>query len=204
VRYASDVAASKSVPFAELPIHAFANQEAFRRWLAKNHDKVPAIAIRIAKKGTGVASIDYKQALDVALCYGWIDGQAKSEGEETYLQRFGKRKPNSLWSKVNREHVARLVASGEMQAPGLAEVERAKADGRWDAAYTSPSKASVPDDLAAALAKKPRAKKFFDALDKQNRYAILHRLETAKKPETRAKRITTFVDMLTRGEKLHP
>jgi len=191
-------------PFSALPIHAFATPKAFETWLAKNHDKVEAIALRIGKKGSGIASVDYKGALDVALCYGWIDGQAKSEGETTYLQRFGKRAPRSLWSKMNREHVARLIADGRMRAPGLAEVERAKTDGRWDAAYSSPRAAAVPDDLAFALAKKPRAKAFFAKLDAQNRYAILHRLETAKRAETRGRRIATFVEMLARGEKLHP
>ncbi|MDQ3033833.1 MAG: YdeI/OmpD-associated family protein [Myxococcota bacterium] len=192
------------IPFAALPIHAFESPRAFEAWLAEHHDGVPAIAIRLAKKGSGIASITYAEALEVALCHGWIDGQSKSEGEATYLQRFGKRKSKSLWSKINREHVARLIADGRMRAPGLDEVERAKADGRWDAAYSSPAAAQVPDDLAAALAKKPKARAFFDALDAQNRYAILHRLETAKKPETRARRIATFVEKLARGEKLHP
>jgi uncharacterized protein YdeI (YjbR/CyaY-like superfamily) len=191
-------------PFADLPIHSFATPKAFETWLAKNHDKVPAIAIRMGKKGSGIPSIDYKQALDVALCYGWIDGQSKSEGEETFLQRFGKRAPRSLWSKVNREHIARLIAEGRMRPPGLAEVERAKSDGRWDAAYSSVSKAEVPPDLAAALAKNKRASAFFANLDRTNRYAILHRVETAKRPETRASRVATFVDMLARGETLHP
>lgn len=191
-------------PFAELPIHAFKTPRSFETWLAKNHDKVPAIALRMGKKGSGIASINYKQALDVALCYGWIDGQAKSEGDATYLQRFGKRAARSLWSKINREHVARLVAEGRMQPPGLEEVERAKRDGRWDAAYSSPSVAAVPPELEAALAKNKRARTFFAKLDRTNRYAILHRIETAKRADTRARRVEQFVEMLSRGDLLHP
>ncbi len=200
----STVAAAKTTPFADLPIHAFATPLAFEKWLAKNHDKVPAIAVRFAKKDSGIKSLNYKQALDVALCFGWIDGQAKSEGAATYLQRFGKRKSRSLWSKMNCTHVERLIAEGKMQPAGLAEIERARADGRWDAAYSSPKRATIPDDLAEALEGQPRAKAFFETLTGQNRYSILHRIETAKQAETRARRIETFVAMLTRGEKLHP
>ena len=200
----STVAAAKTTPFADLPIHAFATPLAFGKWLAKNHDKVPAIAVRFAKKDSGIKSLNYKQALDVALCFGWIDGQAKSEGAATYLQRFGKRKSRSLWSTMNCTHVERLIAEGKMQPAGLAEIERARADGRWDAAYSSPKRATIPDDLAEALEGQPRAKAFFETLTGQNRYSILHRIETAKQAETRARRIETFVAMLTRGEKLHP
>lgn len=187
-----------SIAFEALPIHAFATPAHFERWLAKHHAAVPAIRIRIAKKGSGIPSVTYAEALDVALAWGWIDGQSKSESDTSYLQRFGKRKPRSLWSKVNREHVARLSAAGRMQAPGLAEVERAKADGRWDAAYSSPKNAAVPDDLAVALARAKGAKAAFDGLAKSARYAILHGLETAKKPETRARRIEAAVATLTR------
>lgn len=195
--------AEKGIPFAALPIHAFETASAFEAWLEAHHEAVPAIALRIGKKGSGIRSVNYAEALDVALCFGWIDGQSKSEGAETYLQRFGKRKRKSLWSKVNRGHVARLIAEGRMRAAGLAEVERAKADGRWDAAYSSPKAVQVPPDLEAALSKVEGAEAAFVALDAQNRYAILHRLETAKKPETRARRITRFVEMLARGETLH-
>jgi uncharacterized protein YdeI (YjbR/CyaY-like superfamily) len=198
------VAAAKTIPFSELPVHAFATARAFEAWLTKNHEKVPAIALRIGKKDSGIPSLNYKEALEVALCFGWIDGQAKSEGEATYLQRYGKRKPRSLWSKVNCGHVERLIAEGKMRAPGLAEIERAKADGRWDAAYSSVRNSTVPPDLEEAFAKKPRARAFFAKLDGQNRYAVLHRIETAKKAETRARRIATFVEMLARGERLHP
>ena len=198
--------AERGIPFSELPIHAFATPVAFEAWLAEHHAAVPAIAIRLAKKGSGIASVTYAEALDVALCFGWIDGQSKSEGRETYLQRFGKRKARSLWSKINREHVARLVEAGRMRAPGQAEVDRAKADGRWEAAYSSPRNASVPADLAAALAKRRGAKRRFEALDAQGRYAILHRLETAKRPDTRARRIASLIaslmEQLGRGEKM--
>lgn len=188
---------------AELPVHAFETPATFLSWLAKNHAKTPAILLRIGKKGSGIVSVTYKEALEVALCFGWIDGQAKSEGDATYVQWFGKRKPKSLWSKINCARAEQLIAEGKMKAPGLEEVERAKADGRWDAAYASSSAAVVPDDLEAALAKKPRARAFFAKLDKQNRYAILHRIQIAKKAETRARRIATFVEMLLRGEKIH-
>lgn len=188
----------------DLPIQAFATPQAFATWLAKNHDEVEAIRLRIAKKGSGIASVTYAEALEVALCWGWIDGQSKSENEATYFQRFGRRKPKSLWSKVNVANAERLAAEGKMQPPGLAEVERAKADGRWHAAYDPPSKAEVPADLAAALAKDRRASAFFAKLDKQNRYAVLHRVATTKTAATRAKRIAAFVEMLAKGEKIYP
>ena len=153
---------------------------------------------------SGIPSINYAQALEIALCYGWIDGQANSIDEEWYSQRFTPRRARSIWSKRNRDIVARLIREGRMQSAGQAEIDRAKADGRWDAAYDSPANSTVPPDLAAALRKSPKAKRFFEALDGQNRYAILYRLATAKKPETRAKRLATFVEMLRQGHKLHP
>jgi len=157
----------------------------------------------MARKSSGIRSINYAEALDIALCYGWIDGQAKSMDEQWFCQRFTPRRLRSLWSKRNRDIVARLIEEGRMQPAGQAEIDRAKSDGRWDAAYDSPANAKVPDDLAAALENSPQAKKFFQSLDGQNRYAILHRLMTAKKPETRAKRLATFVDMLREGRKLY-
>jgi len=187
-----------------LPIHAFATPRAFETWLEKNHDKVLAIRLRIAKKGSGIPSVTYAQALDVALCFGWIDGQSKSENEATFFQRFGKRKPKSLWSKVNQAHCARLTEEGKMRPPGLAEIEAAKRDGRWDAAYEPPSRATVPDDLSAAFAKNKKAAAFFATLDKQNRYAVLHRIATVKTPVGRAKRIEAFVAMLAANEKIYP
>ncbi len=187
-----------------LPIHAFATPKAFETWLAKNHDEVPAIRLRIAKKGSGIRSVTYAEALDVALCFGWIDGQSKSENAQTYVQRFGKRRPKSLWSKVNQAHCARLVEEGRMRPPGLAEIEAAKQDGRWAAAYDPPSRATVPDDLATALAANAKAAAFFATLDKLNRYAVLHRIATVKTPAGRAKRIAAFVAMLEKKEKIYP
>ncbi len=200
---ATPKAATKKAPAPELPIVAFASRKAFWTWLSKNH-ATRGVWIRLAKKGSGVASISYAEAVDVALAWGWIDGQSKGESETTYLQRFTPRAARSPWSKINREKALAMIAAGEMQAPGLAEVERAKDDGRWDVAYDPPSRAKVPDDLAAALAAIPRAASFFAKLDAQNRYAVLHRIQTAVKPETRAARIARFVEMLAKGEKLHP
>ena len=182
----------------------FATQRSFEQWLAKNHAKAPGIRIHIAKKGSGIRSINYAEALEVALCYGWIDGQSKSIDEEWYWQRFTPRRARSVWSKRNREIVARLIEEGRMQAAGHAEIDRAKADGRWDAAYDSPANAKIPSDLEAALRQLPGAKEFFESLDSRNRYAILHRLMTAKKPETRAKRLATFVEMLKGRRTIYP
>lgn len=186
------------------PVELFAKPADFERWLRKNHAQASCIWVKYAKKKSGIPSIDWNEAVDVALCYGWIDGQAKSVDETYALQRFTPRGPRSKWSKLNRERVERLIKAGRMQPAGLAEVERAKADGRWDAAYDSPSNAKVPDDLAQALAKSAKAKKFFESLSASNRYSILYRLQEAKKPETRARRLAQFLEMLKRGEKLHP
>lgn len=191
-------------PKPDDPLEFFAGPADFERWLRKHHAKESCIWVKYAKKKSGISSIDWDQAVDVALCYGWIDGQSKSVDETYAIQRFTPRGRRSRWSKLNRERVARLAKAGRMQAAGLAEVERAKADGRWDAAYDSPATAEVPDDLAKALAKSEKAKAFFDSLSASNRYAILHRLQAAKKPETRARRLATFVQMLKRGEKLYP
>jgi uncharacterized protein YdeI (YjbR/CyaY-like superfamily) len=188
----------------ELPVLEFADAAAFRKWLEAQHAKAPGLWIKFAKKGSGMASITHAEAVDAALRWGWIDGQGKSHDAQYWLTKFTPRRARSVWSKINRERALALIASGEMQPAGLAEVERAKTDGRWDAAYDSPKNAAVPEDLARALAQKPRAAKFFATLDSANRYAILWRLQTAKRPETRAKRITDFVAMLARGEKLHP
>jgi uncharacterized protein YdeI (YjbR/CyaY-like superfamily) len=188
----------------DYPLKSFATSRAFETWLSRQHAKADGIRIKIAKKASGIRSIDYAQALEVALCYGWIDGQSKSIDETWYWQRFTPRRARSSWSKRNREIVARLVAEGRMQPAGQAEIDRAKSDGRWEAAYDSPANAKVPEDLALALKKLPKAARFFASLDAQNRYAILHRLMTAKKPETRAKRLASFVEMLREGRKLHP
>lgn len=186
------------------PVEPFASPAAFEAWLEKHHAKATVVWIKMAKKASGIPSITWTEAVDVALCYGWIDGQSKSLGETWAIQRFTPRGKRSKWSKRNRERVARLTREGKMQAAGRSEVERAKADGRWDAAYDSPKTATVPKDLAQALAKSKKAAAFFAKLSAANRYAILHRVHDAKKPETRARRIAQFVEMLKKGETLYP
>jgi uncharacterized protein YdeI (YjbR/CyaY-like superfamily) len=188
----------------DLPVLAFATADEFERWLEREHESSAGVWLRFPKKGTAVPSLTYEEAVLVALCFGWIDGQARSLDETAWLQRYTPRRRRSVWSQINTQRVARLVEEGRMRPAGLAEVERAKADGRWDAAYAPPSTATVPPDLEAALAASPAAAEAFAGLDGQNRYAILHRLATAKKPETRARRIETFVAMLENGELLHP
>jgi uncharacterized protein YdeI (YjbR/CyaY-like superfamily) len=187
----------------EQPILVFRQKSAWAAWLDKNHGTSSGVWLRLAKKASGLRSVSYEEALAVALCYGWIDGQGKSDGEEHWLQKFTPRAKRSIWSKRNREKALALIESGEMQPPGLAEVEHAKKDGRWDAAYDSPSRITVPDDLQSALSKNGRAKSFFETLDRRNRYAILFRIHAAKKVEARAKRIQKFVAMLARHEKLY-
>jgi len=182
----------------------FASSAEFERWLAKHHRKAAVVWIKYAKKGSGEPSITMTEAVDVALCYGWIDGQSKSLGERYYLQRFTPRRAASIWSKINRGRVERLIQDGRMRPAGLAEVERAKADGRWDAAYDSPKTAAVPDDLLRALEGRPTAKAAFAKLTGMNRYSILHRLQTAKQPQTRARQIEGFVTMLEASEVPHP
>lgn len=188
----------------ELPTHSFETPRAFASWLAKNHAASRGLWIKFAKAASGLPSIKYAEALQVALCWGWIDGQSQSIDKTWYLQKFTPRAARSLWSKINCARATSLIEAGKMKPAGLAEVERAKQDGRWARAYDSPSRATVPDDLAAALAKNKRASAFFGGLDSPNRYAILHRVQTAKKLETRARRITEFVKMLARREKIHP
>ncbi len=179
--------------------------DAWRAWLAEHVHEQTGVWLVLAKKGTTTpTSLTYAQALQEALCQGWIDGQAKSIDDATYRQRFTPRRARSLWSKRNVGYVADLIAAGRMQPNGHAEIERAKADGRWDAAYAGPASIEVPDDLAAALAAEPGAKALFDSLDAQNRYAVLFRVTTAAKPETRARRIEQNVAMLARGETAYP
>ena len=160
--------------------------------------------LRIARTSSAIASVSYAEALEVALCYGWIDGQRKSCDAGTYLQKFTSRGPRSIWSKINREKAETLIRSGRMKPAGLQAVQRARENGRWSAAYDSPSQARVPADLQAALDTHPKAKAFFATLNSQNRYAILHRIQTAKKADTRARRIERFVRMLEQHETLHP
>ncbi|HKH10636.1 MAG TPA: YdeI/OmpD-associated family protein [Rubrobacter sp.] len=188
----------------DLPIIPFASREAWRSWLEGRHATSDGVWLKIAKKGSGIETVTFAEALDVALCYGWIDSQRGGFDGRYFLQRFTPRKPRSRWSQVNREKVARLIESGEMRPAGLREVERAKADGRWDAAYEPQSAAKVPDDLRLELEGNEAAREFFEKLDRANRYAILYRIQDAKKQETRARRIARYVAMLAEGKKLHP
>jgi uncharacterized protein YdeI (YjbR/CyaY-like superfamily) len=189
---------------AELEQRLFATGKAWWTWLQQQHADSPGIWMKIAKKGASEASVQYPEALDAALCFGWIDGQKKSIDEHYWLQKFTPRAKRSIWSKVNREKVQALIDKGLMQAAGLAEVERAKKDGRWEAAYDSWSAAQVPADLQAALEQSAKAGAAFAALSAQNRYAILFRTHQAKRAETRARRIAEFIAMLERGETIHP
>ena len=186
-----------------LPIRFFAAAEDWERWLEAEHATSPGVWIKLAKKASGVASITYGGALDAALCYGWIDGQSRGLDETFYLQRFTRRGPRSRWSKINRDKIAVLTEQGRMRPAGAAQVEAALRDGRWDAAYDSPASATVPDDLREALDASPAARDFFAGLKGQNRYAILHRIQEAKKPETRARRIEKFVAMLAEGKTIY-
>ena len=183
----------------------FRDSAEWEAWLEANFDTSPGVRLRIAKGGkTGKAGFGYPEALGVALAWGWIDGQKWALDDSAWLQRFTPRRGQSRWSKINRAKAEAMIAAGTMEAPGLAEVERARADGRWDRAYAGARASVVPADLAAALAANKRARSFFDALDGANRYAILYRVEEAKKPETRAARIARFVALCARGETLHP
>jgi uncharacterized protein YdeI (YjbR/CyaY-like superfamily) len=183
---------------------AFRDEAAWERWLARNHGRQEGLWVMFAKKGSAKRTMSYAEALDVALCYGWIDGQTKRLDDDYFLQRFTPRRQRSKWSKRNREKVAALTAAGRMRPPGLAEVERAKADGRWDAAYDSPSKIQPTPELLAALEENPKAKRLFEELDRTNRYAIIYGVHDAKRPETRARRIEKFVAMLNEGKTPHP
>ncbi|MGD0835072.1 MAG: YdeI/OmpD-associated family protein [Polyangia bacterium] len=200
---AAKPAAAAEVPGGELPTLAFADPRAFSSWLAANHATSRGVWLRLAKKASGTQSVTYAEAIGVALAWGWIDGQKRLGDETSWLQKFSRRGARSTWSKINRDKARALIAAGAMQPPGLAEVERAQRDGRWDAAYDAPSRAGVPEDLATALAANPRAAAFFATLDAANRYSVLFRIQTPKKPETRAKRIEHFVAMLARHEKIH-
>jgi uncharacterized protein YdeI (YjbR/CyaY-like superfamily) len=190
----------KSVESASL----FSGQRAWAAWLGKNHRESEGLWLRLAKKGSELKSVTYAEALEVALCYGWIDGQKKPESQQAWLQRFLPRSARSIWSKINREKALGLIARGRMKAAGLEAIEAAKKNGRWESAYDSPKGAAVPDDLQAALDANPRALEFFLVLDSANRYAILFRIQTVKKAETRAAKIRQFVEMLERKERIHP
>jgi uncharacterized protein YdeI (YjbR/CyaY-like superfamily) len=206
-KVAGPAAAKKPAPqssAAELPVLEFAQPSAWLTWLERHHATSRGVMVKLAKKGSPKRSITYQEALDGALRWGWIDGQAKPYDAHAWLRKFTPRGARSVWSKINRDKALGLIERGEMQAPGLAEVERAQRDGRWDAAYDSPRTAAVPEDLSVALARNRRAQAFFAQLNAANRYAILWRLQTAKRPETRARRIEQFIAMLAKGEKLHP
>jgi uncharacterized protein YdeI (YjbR/CyaY-like superfamily) len=199
----STVKSTRTTP-TDLPEMAFKRQKDWADWLDKHHASSPGVWLRLAKKASGIQSISYAEAVEVALCYGWIDGQAKGGDETSWLQKFTPRGAKSIWSKINREKAEALIGSGSMKPAGLQTVERAKQDGRWDAAYDSPSRASVPDDFQAELDRNAKAKAFFATLNSANRYAILWRIQTAKKAETRARRIEQYVQMLEKNQKLHP
>jgi len=187
----------------DLQIISFKSQKDWAIWLAKNHSTSSGIWLRLFKKDSGVPSVTYAEALDEALCYGWIDGQLDKYDEKSWLRKFTPRRPKSVWSKRNIEHVNRLTRAGKMKPAGLKEVEAAKADDRWDRAYDSPSAMRVPDDFLEELSKNKKAKAFFETLNKANTYAIAWRLQTAKKPETRAQRMKAILDLLAKGQKLH-
>lgn len=187
-----------------LPIMLFESAEGWEAWLAEEHASAPGVWLQFAKKGSGVDSVTYAGAIEVALCYGWIDSQAGAWDEKSYVQRFTPRGRRSVWSKINVAKAEALIAQGKMQPAGLSQVEAAKADGRWQAAYEGSKTITVPPDLQAELDSHPAARDFFATLKSQNRYAILYRIQTAKRSETRAERIRKFVDMLERGETLHP
>jgi uncharacterized protein YdeI (YjbR/CyaY-like superfamily) len=188
----------------DLPVRAFRNAAAFERWLARQPADAPGIWMKIAKRDSGVASVTHAEALEVALCYGWIDGQRRKVDAVHFVQRFTPRRARSIWSKINCAKATALEESGRMQPAGRREMERAKADGRWDAAYDGQRTATVPPDLQAALDSNRAARDFFATLDSRNRYAVLWRIAEAKRPRTRVARIERFVAMLAAHEKLHP
>jgi uncharacterized protein YdeI (YjbR/CyaY-like superfamily) len=190
-------------PPDELPIHLFADPVELEAWLEENGDSSDGVWLKIAKKGTDKRSVTYAEALELALCFGWIDSQKRGFDEEYFLQRFTPRRPRGRWSKINREKAEALIAAERIRPAGLAEVEAAQADGRWDAAYEGQRTATVPADLQRELDSSPAAAGFFAELDSANRYAIVYRLNDAKKPETRERRLRKFVAMLERGEKIH-
>jgi uncharacterized protein YdeI (YjbR/CyaY-like superfamily) len=185
-------------------IRAFESSEHFARWLAANKDSEPELFLRLYKKGSGVPSITYAEALDVALCWGWIDGLKKAYDEASFLQRFTPRRSKSVWSKINCEHVERLITAGKMRPAGLVHVEAAKVDGRWAAAYAGSATMDMPEDLMQAITAEPRALATFKTLDRANRYALAFRVQNLKTAAGRAKKIASFVAMLEEGKTIHP
>jgi len=188
----------------DLPVLAFGSLQSWRDWLAGHHQTSSGLWLKIAKKGSATPTVSYAEAIDGALCYGWIDGQKGKLDDEYWLQRFTPRKPRIRWSKINREKAERLIADGRMQPAGLREVEAARADGRWDAAYEGQATATMPPDLARELDLNPVAKEFFATLNSVNRYAILYRIQDAKRPQTRADRIAKYIAMLNEHKTIHP
>lgn len=189
---------------SDLPVMSFADPLSFERWLDGNCDISPGIRLQIAKKNSGVVTVSYNEALEVALCYGWVDSQKEAFDEKTWLQRFTPRGARSIWSKINKEKAEQLITDGRMKSSGLKAIEEAKKNGNWDKAYESQSIASLPEDFAIELERNPEAKAFYDTLDRQNKYAIVFRIHNAKKQETREKRIRQFIQMLEKGEKIYP
>lgn len=187
----------------DVPILIFKAAKEFEHWLNKNYASSNGIWLRIYKKASGIPTMTYPEAVTAALCYGWIDGVANKYDEVSYLRRFTPRRSRSIWSKLNIERATQLINSGKMKPGGLKEIEAAKADGRWAAAYDSPANIEIPKDFLEALSKKPKAKKFFETLNKTNKYSITWRLQTAKKPETREKRMKLILEMLSKGQKPH-
>ena len=193
----------KSIIPLELAPTLFKSAKAFEAWLKKNHATSEGLWLKIAKRGSNEPSVTYPEAVEIALCWGWIDGQKKSLDDQHYLQRFTPRRARSVWSRINVNKVQALIEAGRMQAPGQAQIEAAKADGRWARAYDSARTSTVPEDLQAALEAEPAAKTFFASINASNRYAILWRIQTAARAETRARRIAQLVEMLARGETIH-
>ena len=191
------------MPSGDPPQISFASAAEWEAWLEEHHPASDGVAVKIAKKGSGIASVAYPEVLDIALCFGWIDGRRNALDDRFFLQRFGPRRARSRWSQINREKAEALIEQGRMRPAGLAEVERAKADGRWDAAYAGQRSMGIPDDLQRELDARPHAAAFFAGLSSQNRYSILYRLQDAKRPETRARRLAKFVAMLEAGETIY-
>ena len=187
----------------ELPIIVFESEQAWEMWLEGEHESSTGLWLKIAKKDSGIESVYYQEALTVALCFGWIDGQKKKFDDSYWLQRFTPRRPKSKWSQINRDKAIELIEQGRMREAGLLEVERAKEDGRWDAAYAPQSKITIPDDFQQALDQNPAALAFFEQLNSANRFAILSQIHDAKRPATRQRRIAKYIDMLNKNEKLY-
>jgi len=188
---------------SELPVLEFKSQADWERWLDKNHSWADGVWLKYAKKNSGFKTVNHSEAIDVALCYGWIDSQGKGFDEKFHLVKFTPRRPRSVWSKINVERAERLIAEGKMKPAGLAQVEAAKADGRWEKAYAGQATAEIPEDFKVALAKNKKAAAFFETLSKSNKYSFIWRLHHVKRPETRAANIEKYVEMLAEGQKFH-